>query len=69
MSFGAHCRLLWLPANGLEPPTSELSEPPTAHGPRSDIAQALPSLTSLAFAQNNQYSSEQVGFQLKQNEL
>lgn len=28
---------------------------------RSDIAQALPSLTSLAFAQNNQYSSEQVG--------
>ncbi|XP_055851315.1 protein bride of sevenless [Episyrphus balteatus] len=26
---------------------------------RSDIAQALPSLTSLAFAQNNQYSSEQ----------
>lgn len=27
---------------------------------RSDIAQALPSLTSLAFAQNNQYSSEQV---------
>nr|XP_044251403.1 protein bride of sevenless [Drosophila takahashii] len=26
---------------------------------RSDIAQALPSLTSLAFAQNNQYSSDQ----------
>lgn len=26
---------------------------------RSDIAQALPSLTSLAFSQNNQYSSEQ----------
>ncbi|XP_030374240.1 protein bride of sevenless [Scaptodrosophila lebanonensis] len=26
---------------------------------RSDIAQALPSLTSLAFAQNNQYASEQ----------
>lgn len=32
---------------------------------RSDIAQALPSLTSLAFAQNNQYCSEQVSVLFK----
>lgn len=36
---------------------------------RSDIAQALPSLTSLAFAQNNQYSSEQVRHTMTHNFL